>query len=87
MVEVVFYTRPDCGLCDEARALLSDLAARYPYRLTEVNILTDDALFRRYWDTIPVIRIADQALLQAPIDPDRLEAALSRAARQSREGR
>ncbi len=79
MIEVVLYTRPGCGLCDEAKALLADLAVRYPHRLTEVNIAADEALYRRYRHIIPVVRIANRVTLQAPLDAGQLEAALRQA--------
>lgn len=70
---VVLFTRPGCHLCEEAKALLDELASRYPHRLEEVNIDQDASLHARYHLTIPVIRIGDTEL-EAPITKANVEA-------------
>jgi hypothetical protein len=45
------YTRPDCCLCDDAKALLD--GARLSF--TPVNIETDLGLIRRFGDHVPVL--------------------------------
>lgn len=72
---VTLFTRPGCHLCEEAKALLHELGARYPHRLEERNIDEDPALRARYHLTIPVILIGDVEL-QAPITRRRLAATL-----------
>ena len=54
---VIFYTKPGCHLCEEARRELAraDCAGLYTYE--EVDINSDPELLRRYgWD-IPVLLI------------------------------
>ncbi|HJQ33541.1 MAG TPA: glutaredoxin family protein [Pyrinomonadaceae bacterium] len=54
---VIFYTKPGCHLCEEARREIAraGLAGRFTYE--EIDILSDDELKRRYgWD-IPVVLI------------------------------
>jgi glutaredoxin len=54
---VIFYTRPGCHLCDEARReiALADCADLFTYE--EVDINSDPDLRRRYgWD-IPVVLV------------------------------
>jgi glutaredoxin len=72
---VTLFTRPGCHLCEDAKALLDELAARYPHRLEEVNIDQDASLHARYHLTIPVIRIGDTEL-EAPITKADVEGAL-----------
>jgi hypothetical protein len=73
--DLVLYTRPGCGLCDEARAtvqgLLEDRAARSQplARLRERDISADEDLERTLFDRIPVLELAG----------DRLELAISPA--------
>jgi glutaredoxin len=54
---VLFYTRPGCHLCEEARReiLAADCADQYV--LEEVNITDDPALAELYGWEIPVITI------------------------------
>jgi hypothetical protein len=72
---LVLYTRPGCGLCDEARAalqaLLEERAARSQpiARLIERDISTDAGLERELFDRIPVVELGG----------DRLELAMSPA--------
>ena len=71
--DLVLYTRPGCGLCDEARAaielLIVDRAAHgLPVpEVVERNIDDDPALHRELFERIPVIELG----------PGRLELATS----------
>ncbi|HEU5369939.1 MAG TPA: glutaredoxin family protein [Ktedonobacterales bacterium] len=65
---VVFYTKAGCHLCDDARDLLEDLAADFPYELTEIDIRTDLNIFETYRYRIPVIIINDQAVVEGRIN-------------------
>jgi glutaredoxin len=56
-VEVVLYGKPDCHLCDDARAVLERVRAEIPFALHERDITTDDALHRAYLERIPVVTI------------------------------
>jgi glutaredoxin len=48
---MILYSKPGCGLCDKAKALLFE--ARLSY--TEVNVLEDEAAMRLYAFEIPVL--------------------------------
>ncbi len=69
---VLFYTKQGCPLCQEARRMLSRLGSRYPMRVTEVDIASDEALCRRYRDTIPVIEVDGRLTLGGCIDEGEL---------------
>jgi hypothetical protein len=66
--DLILYSRPECGLCDEARslieALLEDrLARNLPTpKLVERDIDTDETWQRAYFATIPVIELGDRRL-------------------------
>ena len=57
MRTVTLYGRPGCHLCDDARAVLERVRATHPFRLQEVDIESDDALFKRYLERIPVVAV------------------------------
>ncbi len=65
---IVLYTKPGCGLCDEARtildALLVERAAdgRPTAPIDERNILTDEAWQRAYSLEIPVVEVGGRRL-------------------------
>lgn len=48
-----FYTRPDCSLCDKALALLAEGGLGNSFE--KVNIESDLELVDRYGDKIPVL--------------------------------
>lgn len=54
-VRVTVYSRPDCHLCDEAKAAIA--ASGVDVTLHEVNIDDDPALRRRYTNDIPVVEV------------------------------
>lgn len=64
--DLILYSRPGCGLCDETRMLVDDiLAARRQAGLTtplvvERNIETDPGWERAYFASIPVVELGDR---------------------------
>ena len=78
-IPVTFYTRPGCHLCEDVEAELDALAEQWPLRVSPIDITSDLELHRRYWDKIPVVQIGGETL-QAPIAPEQLAAAVTRAA-------
>lgn len=57
MPEVVLYGKPDCHLCDDARAVLERVQGELAFALVERDITQDDALHRAYLERIPVVTI------------------------------
>ena len=72
---VVLYGRPDCHLCEEARALLVKLAAEYRFTLREVDITADRDAYLRFWSTIPVVAVGE-SLVPAALDEERVRSVL-----------
>lgn len=73
---VTLYTRADCPLCDEARALLDRLGARLGFAIEAVDIDADPELRGRYNYAVPVVAVGSEEVARAPIRPAALEAAL-----------
>jgi glutaredoxin len=74
---VTLYARPDCHLCDEARAGLKRLRAEgLDFELEEVNIDADDELHARYLERIPVVELDGEVLSELHLDADGLRARL-----------
>ena len=66
--DVTLYTRPDCHLCEEAKAAIAPLLREFGASLIEVNINQDAVLEERYgWD-IPVIFIGAQKAARHRVD-------------------
>jgi hypothetical protein len=66
--DLVLYGRPDCRLCDEARAMVTTLLGDRRSKgqpapaLVERDIDADEALHDAYFSSIPVIELGDRRL-------------------------
>ena len=76
---VVLYGRPECHLCDDARAILQRVRTDIPFELVERNIETDEDLLRRYLERIPVVEIAGEEAFELFVDEADLRARLAAA--------
>ncbi len=74
---VRLYARPDCHLCDEARAGLERLRADgLRFEVQEVDIETDDELHARFLEKIPVVELDGEILSELYLDADGLRTRL-----------
>jgi glutaredoxin len=74
---LVLYARPDCHLCDQARAGLESLRADgLDFELEEVDIDSDEELLKRYLERIPVIELEGEIVSELFLDADGLRARL-----------
>jgi glutaredoxin len=79
MKKVTVYTKPECGLCDEALAVLERVRVRRRFDLDEVDISADAELRRTYGERIPVVAVdgvdvfdyfVDEAVLEKLLDAE-----------------
>jgi glutaredoxin len=74
---VRLYARPDCHLCDEARAGLDQLRADgLDFELDEVDIDADDRLHKQFLERIPVVELEGEIVSELHLDADALTARL-----------
>ena len=73
---VTLLSRPGCGLCRTARAVLERERARTPFDLEEIDISSDDALERAYGIRIPVVLVDGEELAEIEVDRKVLRRAL-----------
>jgi hypothetical protein len=74
---VRLYARPECHLCDEARAELQALLADgVEFQLEEVNIESDDGLHARYLERIPVVELDGEIVSELWLNGDGLRSRL-----------
>jgi hypothetical protein len=79
-IQVLFYTKPGCHLCDDVDEVLDVLAQRHPLAVQRIDITQDVELYQRYWRSIPVVIVGDTTL-GAPIESRALQIAVVQAAR------
>jgi glutaredoxin len=74
---VRLYARPDCHLCDEARAALESLRADgLAFELEEIDITTDDELHTRFLERVPVIELDGEIVGELWLEADELRSRL-----------
>ncbi|MFB4167899.1 glutaredoxin family protein [Virgibacillus sp. JSM 102003] len=76
MQRVIFYTKENCSLCDDAQTLLDLLKDAYPFQLEERDIYSKDEWLEKYQLMIPVVKINDTTLDCEQISYEALEKAL-----------
>lgn len=75
-VRVTLLSKPGCHLCEEARTVIEAVAAELAVGWEELDITTDDELYRRWWEQIPVTLVDGKQHDFWRVDADRLRAAL-----------
>ena len=74
---IVLYSRPDCHLCDEARAGLERMRDQgAEFELRELDIDSDDELLKAYLERIPVIAVDGVEICELGLDAGAVRAVL-----------
>ena len=73
---VTIFTKPECGLCEEAEAVLEAVRARRPFELVRRNILDRYEDYERYKHDIPVILVDGVEVARHHLSEQTLENAL-----------
>jgi glutaredoxin len=61
---ITLYTRAGCHLCEAAETALDEAGIAYD----RVDIETDDELFKRYLERIPVLTLDGEELFEYEVD-------------------
>ncbi|MDQ4071822.1 MAG: glutaredoxin family protein [Actinomycetota bacterium] len=78
MTRVTLYGRPECHLCEEARAAVAAARSRREFDLEEIDISLDPRLARRYGERIPVVAIDGEDVLELRFGAEELVGRLDR---------
>jgi len=81
------YTKAGCHLCERAKAILDRLAAEGELDVVEVDITSDPALWERYREVIPVVRLDDGTEFISKISEFRLRKSLAQGHQSLAQGR
>lgn len=80
MPRLTLLGKPDCHLCDDARAVVEGVLADHPgVEFEERSILDDPELLEAYVEEIPVVLIDDRVHTIWRVDEARLRTALAAA--------
>ncbi|MGG2063588.1 glutaredoxin family protein [Bacillus sp. S14(2024)] len=80
-MEVILYTKEECGLCEKAKKLLQELKTEYVFDLKEINIYEDEQLLEKYHLMIPVVEIEGEEVEYGIIHKDVIINSIIRAIR------
>lgn len=78
---VTLIGKPDCHLCEDARAVVAAVCAETGESFEERSILDDPELADLYWEQIPVTLVDGVQHDYWRVDADRLRAALAKPRR------
>jgi glutaredoxin len=68
MNPVTFYTRTQCGLCEDAKITLKLLQEELEFNINEIDIDESDDLTERFGLMIPVVELDGEILQYGQID-------------------
>lgn len=77
VARVSLIGKPDCHLCEQARAVIEQVCAQTGESFVEHSILDDPELADLYWERIPVTLVDGQPHDFWRVDADRLRRALT----------
>ncbi|MEH7461540.1 glutaredoxin family protein [Bacillus thuringiensis] len=80
-MEVILYTKEECGLCQKAKKLLQELQDEYVFDLKEINIYEDEQLLEKYHLMIPVVEMEGEEVEYGIIHKDVIINSIIRAIR------
>jgi glutaredoxin len=78
---VLMYSRPGCGLCDEAREVILAARERTTFAYREVDVSGSDELELEYGIRIPVVLIDGDELFELRVDARAFAEAVRAASR------
>jgi thiol-disulfide isomerase/thioredoxin len=82
-LQVSLYSKEYCHLCHEVAETLIRIQKEIPLEIKEVDIYSDNDLFRKYRFLIPVLTIEGKITLTAPMNEASIRQALEHAHRES----
>ena len=67
-MDVYFYTRPGCHLCEEAKPIVNMAAEELGLTVTERNIEERDKWIEEYGLMIPVVEVCEKIIAYGRVD-------------------
>lgn len=67
-MQLTFYGRPKCALCEEGKRILALVAEDVALDVTYINIEEDDELHEKYLIMIPVVTKGEEVIQYGQLD-------------------
>jgi hypothetical protein len=78
MIRITLYSRPDCHLCHEMRAVVDAVAGEVPLIVEEIDVDGDPALVADYGDEVPVLCVNGRRAFKYRVEAGALRRRLAR---------
>jgi glutaredoxin len=78
MNDLVLYTRKDCGLCEEMKQVIGQLATRLPLNVQELDIDSSAELQKQFGNEVPLLFINGRKTFKYRVTTKELEKALKK---------
>ena len=78
MLMLTLYSRPDCCLCEEMKAVLAQVRQGLPFDLEEIDISPDPELEARFGQEIPVLFVNGRKAFKYRLSAGELRRRLTR---------
>ena len=73
MNQLILYSRRDCCLCEEMKAVIRRVASRVALRLEEIDVDSSPELQERYGHEVPVLFIDERKAFKYRVTRKELE--------------
>ena len=70
---LTLYSRRDCCLCDEMKAVIREVASHIAFQLEEIDVDASPELQERYGDEVPVLFIDERKAFKYRVSRTDLE--------------
>ncbi|MFQ5823174.1 MAG: glutaredoxin family protein [bacterium] len=77
-IKVEVYSKIDCHLCDDAKAILLKVQKVLPFDIKEIDITQDKIHFEEFKEQIPVIFINDRKAFKFKVNEEELRRKIKR---------
>ena len=78
-IEIIFYTKPNCPLCEEAEEILEEIKNNKSITVSQIDITKDMMIYEEYKHRVPVIEIAQKSVLSGRIEGGKLITSIRQA--------
>ena len=78
MIRVEVYTKRDCCLCEDVKAVLLKVRRDIPFELCEIDIESAPVLYETYKERIPFIVLDGRPAFKYRVDEEALRRRLAR---------
>ena len=79
MIEVTFFSKPDCRLCHGARYVVTRVQSDIPFQLVDIDISApgNEAWMKEYGEHIPVVHLNGAEIFRHRVDEKRFRRILN----------